>query len=406
LAQFACLVVLLALFVGAAAPSLTVDKSTPYAASIGNREAAAKAFEEIGVLLAEASRLSGLPIREKVKSAIASRNDVQRYLKKRMTATANPKRMHGEELALKKFGLIPADCSLEAATMQLLAEQAAAYYDPRSKEIFIADWTPIAVQRPAIIHELTHALQDQQVDLDKFLDDRLGEDEQMARAAVIEGQATAVMMQYMLAQNGVDFDTFPGLDQIVSEAQLAEVNEFPLFTAAPAYLRESLLFPYTTGMRYARSMKLKLGNEWFASVVKDPPRTTAQILHPDAPAPAGLDQLKFPDIGRTPAGFARVGDGMMGELDVQILLKLYCGAEAAERLAPGWRGLRYAVYENAKENRSFLVHNSRWQDAKTAADFAEAYKTVLAAKGVRNARTEVNGDTVTIFEGMPDRKQQ
>jgi len=174
-----------------------------------------------------------------------------------------------------------------------------------------------------------------------------------------------------------------------------------VFASAPLYLRESLLFPYTTGMRYVRWAKEKYGRDGFTAALKNPPRTTSQVIHPGTPAPAGLGQMTFPDIGRSPAGYKRVGDGMLGELDVQILLQQYCGADTAQRLAPAWRGLRYAVYENRKENRSFLVHNSRWQDAKSAADFAEVYQQVLAAKGEKNARSQVAGDTVTVYEGMP-----
>ncbi len=395
------LVILFGIFLTAAASCLAGDTPAPYAASDENRAAAAKAFQEIDALLAEASRLSGLPIRSKVKSAISSRDEVQRYIRQRMAEASDAKHAHGEELALKKFGLIPPDYPLQASVLQLLTEQAAAYYDPRRKQIFIADWTPIAVQRPAIVHELTHALQDQAIKLDAFLDDRMSDDEQMARSAVVEGQAVVVMMEYLLAQSGMKLDSVPNLDQMMSEATLAEVSQFPVFAAAPPYLRESLLFPYTTGMQYVRWMKQKYGPGWFATVTRNAPETTSQVMHPGSPAPAGFDQISYPDIGRTPPGYERVGEGRLGELDLQILLKQYCGAETAARITPAWRGLRYAVYENRKENRAFLVHRSRWQDAEAAADFVEAYKKVLAAKGEKSVRWEVEGDTISVYEGLP-----
>lgn len=394
-------VVFAGLLLAAAASGVAGDTAPPYAASEENRVAAAKAFQEIGALLAEASRLSGLPIRSKVKSAISSREEVQRYIRQRMAQATDAKRAHGEELALKKFGFIPADYPLQSSILQLLTEQAAAYYDPRRKEIFIADWTPIAVQRPAIVHELTHALQDQAINLGAFLDDRMSDDEQMARSAMVEGQAVVVMMEYLLGQNGMKLDSVPNADKMMSEATRAEVSQFPVFAAAPPYLRESLLFPYTTGMQYVRWMQQKYGPDWFAIVAKNAPLTTSQIMHPGSPAPAGFDQLSYPDIGRTPPGYERVGDGRLGELDIQILLKQYCGGEAAARIAPAWRGLRYAVYENRKENRAFLVHRSRWEDANAAADFIEAYKQVLAAKGEKSIRWQIEGGAVSVYEGLP-----
>jgi hypothetical protein len=394
----ACLLMLLA---AAGATGIAGD-TPPYAASVQKRAAAAEALGEIDRLLKTASDISGLPVRSRVKSAISSREEVQRYIQQRLRETFNARQMHLQELALKKFGFIPLDYPLQSSMEHLLTEQAAAYYDPRRKEIYVADWTPIEVQKPAIVHELTHALQDQAIKLDAFLDDKkLGEDEQMARTAVVEGQAVLVMIEYMLSASGVPLESLPNLNQIMSQATVAEVSQFPVFASAPPYLRETLLFPYTAGMRYARWMNQKEGKSGYLAALKNPPQTTAQVMHPGEPAPPGWSQVQTPKASPVPAGYEYVGDGMLGELDVQILLRQYCGAETAGRLAPAWRGLRYAVYEDKKQNRAFLLHRSRWTDPKAAAEFAEAYKKVLEGKGERNSHTEVTGDTVLMSEGLP-----
>src|ERR1039458_208352 len=79
------------------------------------------------------------------------------------------------------------------------------------------DWVSIEEQKPVLAHELTHALQDQHSDLEKWNDqtpdevshnfredtDHLARDEMdTAREAVVEGQATAVMMDYILKPMG------------------------------------------------------------------------------------------------------------------------------------------------------------------------------------------------------------
>ena len=88
---------------------------------------------------------------------------------------------------------------------------------PRPRPFIMLDWVSMEEQKPVLAHELTHALQDQHADLDKWDDqtpddvslnssgdtDHLARDEMdTAREAVVEGQATAVMMDYILKPMG------------------------------------------------------------------------------------------------------------------------------------------------------------------------------------------------------------
>lgn len=378
------------------------DSAPPYAASAEKRAAASEALKEIDVLLKQASEITGLPIRRSVKSAISTKEEVQRYIRQRVIETSGSRQSRAQELALKKFGLLPADFELEDALVKLLAEQAAAYYDPRRKQIYIADWTPVTMQRPAIIHELTHALQDQQVDLDQFLDEKkLNDDEQMARVSVVEGGAVLVMMEYMLSSTGLKIEAIPNLEETVREATVAEINKFPVYAAAPLYLRETLLFPYTAGMQYVRVQIEKQGKSAYAAALKNPPRSTAEVMHPDREVKLAGAELRPPEVTPLPAGYSLLGDGVLTELDLQILLKQYAGEETAREIAPNWRGFRYAIYENGKNHAAFLVHRSRWADGKAATDFADAYRKVLAGKGEKDAQLLVESDTVTVKEGVP-----
>lgn len=374
----------------------------PYAASAQNRAAAKEAFEEIDALLKEASKLSGLAIKQPVKSEVVSRDQVMRYIKQRMSDTTDNAHFHIQEVAYKRIGLIPRDYPLKSSVEQLLTEQAAAYYDPREKTIYIADWTPIELQRPAIVHELVHALQDQYINLDAFLDDKkIDEDEQTARDAVIEGQGTFAMMQYMLAKSGLDIDSIGNIEELMSQATMAEVGQFPVFKSAPMYLKESLLFPYTRGLQFARWHRDKDGKVDFGVALKNPPRTTAEILHPGTGPAARLDTLKAPALDSVPAGYKFLGDGVMGELDLKVLLKQYAGDQVAASLAPAWRGFRYGVYENGKTSGVILLHRSRWKDAQAAEQFAAEYRKIVAARKDADVKIETNADTVTVREGVP-----
>ena len=71
---------------------------------------------------------------------------------------------------LKKFGLLDRDFALKPFLLALLKEQIEAYYDSKTKTVYMLDWVGIEEQKPVLAHELTHALQDQHSDLEKWND--------------------------------------------------------------------------------------------------------------------------------------------------------------------------------------------------------------------------------------------
>ena len=78
--------------------------------------------------------------------------------------------MQRSEIVLKKFGLLDRDFNLKPFLLALLKEQIEAYYDPKTKTVNMLDWIAVDEQKPVLAHELTHALQDQHLDLDKWSD--------------------------------------------------------------------------------------------------------------------------------------------------------------------------------------------------------------------------------------------
>ncbi len=52
--------------------------------------------------------------------------------------------------------------------LSLLTEQVGGYYEPKDKTVYLLDWLAPEQQKPVLAHELTHALQDQHVNLQKW----------------------------------------------------------------------------------------------------------------------------------------------------------------------------------------------------------------------------------------------
>src|SRR6202011_3492150 len=126
-------------------------------------------FHDVDQILQFASKDTGLPIKQEVERRLTSRDEVVAYLEKTMAEDNDAQRLRRSELVLKKFGLLPRDFDLQTFLVALLREEVAGYYDPKTKTVNLLDWVPIEEQEPVMAHELTHALQDQSIGLQKWM---------------------------------------------------------------------------------------------------------------------------------------------------------------------------------------------------------------------------------------------
>jgi len=357
---------------------------------------AEKLFHSVDEILAFDSKQTGLPIKKQVKRRLTSRDEVETYLTKHLK-DEDVKRLQRSELVLKKFGLLPRDFDLEKLLVSLLREQVAGYYDPKTKTVNLLDWVPMEEQEPVMAHELTHALQDQTVGLDKWMkrgEKDLGEikkdptpadieNDEMddTREAVVEGQAETVMLQYELVPVGRSILDSPDLVDAMESQMANGTDDSKVFKDAPIFLRESLTFPYSYGLKFEVKVLEQGGKEKaFAGVLANPPHTTRQIMQPETYlAGEQIPQMPVVDFKRDFKDYLKFDIGAMGEFDVAVLVEQYAGKKLSERLYPEWRGgYYYAARPKASATAPLaLMYVSRWSDAEKAAEFAEIYARSL-----------------------------
>jgi hypothetical protein len=341
----------------------------------------AEIFQAIDGILRDLSDITGFQVHHRVAAEIITRDKVKAFLEKRMKEAASPEDVRIEELTLKKFGLVPPDFDLAKNTVDLLTEQAAAFYDFHRKKLFISDWTPSATREPALVHELGHAIADQNVNLDKFIKQgRKSDDGATARLAVMEGQASWLMAEYLARKVGQSLASSPALLEAMTESIESGAGQFPVFESEPLYLRETLVLPYTKGMLFQNAVYQKLGKSGFAEVFRHPPADTRQILHPEAYFSS--DEPAHPALPTLPheRGFKRIAEGTVGELDHSILLEQYCGRKESHELAPHWRGGNFALIERRSPERALLLYAAQWDNAANAARYFKLYRQVLEKK--------------------------
>ncbi len=348
-------------------------------------------FQSLDDILRFASKQTGLPIKHEVKHKLTSRDEVQKFIEKRMKDDPDRKRLDESEFVMKKFGLIPHNFDLQKFMVQMLREQVAGYYDTKTKTMNLLDWLPSEVQKPVMAHELTHALQDQYVNLDKWEDagypegkklalpDELKLDEErVARQSVTEGQAMLVLIDYNLVPLGGSSATSPDAVRLM-EDQMMDGTGSPIFDSAPLYIKRAMMFAYREGTEFERQVLVADGKEGaYKGTLDTPPQDTHEVMEPRSYiAGKHVPLLTVPNYDKALGhGWEQIDFGALGQFDVNVMMELYADADTSAELTPAWRGgYYYAAHKKGtpRENVAF-IYVSKWRDEDAAQQFAEVFK--------------------------------
>ena len=341
---------------------------------------AAELCGQAGKIASELAEISGLKLHHSVPCDFISKDKINEFLKKRVKEVASPEDLRAEELTLKKFGLVPPDFKLADTTVDLLTEQAAAFYDYDRKKLFITETTAADSQEPVLAHELSHAIADQNFNLAKYIrQGRKSDDAATARLAVMEGQATWLMSEYLARRLGQSLKTSPELADMMSKVTETG-GQFPVFDQAPLYLRVTLVFPYTAGMLFQNAVIRRDGDEGFAEVFRHAPVSSQQIIHPEKyfeGVEPTLPPLPDPHL---PSRYKSLVTGPMGELDHEVLIEQFANKPLADEISPHWRGGSFELRENKKASRLVLLYVVEWDSEDAARRYFDIYRQALAKK--------------------------
>lgn len=258
-----------------------------------------------------------------------------------------------DEALYKMLGLLAEEADLLDQYTSLYEEQAAGVYFPEEKEMVVQAKSEAftVVERGAVVHELVHALTDQHftfgekvrelVDNDEF-------DQASAYQALYEGDASLAMALWAQTL------TLEELGEWVAEA--LDVDQ-DAFNSAPRFLRESLLFPYDTGLAFAQALYVQadgweLINDSYTSMV-DLPGSTEQVITPDdytrdLPMDVDIPQIELP-------GYQLELTSTWGEQGFRILLNQGPTAASVATAADGWGGDSYHQWYDGVESAAMLI---------------------------------------------------
>ena len=343
------------------------------------------------------SQITGWKVRRKVPAQVLRKDDFRRYVDKHMKDAAGDKEIQAQEITLKMFGFVPPEFNLARESADLVTEQAAAFYDYTKRRLFLLDSTSdSSEQRIAMAHELAHALADQQYPLGKFMHGAQNDDDAAtARQAVVEGQASWLSWAYLSLRNGGRPEVPERMLEQLTQVG-AEGNDFPVFTTAPLYIRESLVFPYSEGMRFQDAVFRARGNDAFDDVFKRAPRSTQQILHPSLYLIGKTPEaVQAPVLPEHPAEFRVRLEGSLGEFDFSALLRQYLNARLGAEAASHLRGGAYRLYEHKHAKYPVLAYRAVFDSAGAAQVYLALYREVLGKKWKKLTIDSTTEDRVT-----------
>jgi hypothetical protein len=273
-----------------------------------------------------------------------------------------------DEAELRMLGLLAPDEQLESI-LASTGDLAAAAYDSRTGRLYVVS-DAVGVNRALIefvlSHELDHALEDQRFGLGGGA--QLDDDAALARMALHEGSATALMVEY-----------------------------------AGEHLSPAELIAGTAGVDPGTGLGQR------------PPASTEQVLHVDKyvhaeePVPVAVQPAAL-----EVAGWRRADGGVIGEFTTRQLLEVGVDEEVARRAAAGWGGDRYELWRRRQAPsgcedpcRSHLIFVANWRmdsiaDARELRDgLAEYLSDGLGAGERRLDGWELDGTAATLSRTGP-----
>ena len=312
-----------------------------------------------------------------VRTVALDRADLSRHLEAQMKKST-PYPLEDWGRVLRALQLVDVDGSqIVPKLLSLYESQVLAFYDPHSHTYYsirqmpnlpesarLAD--PKLLEETVMVHELTHALQDQLFGLgakEKVL--MRDTDANLAYHAVLEGEAVLVMVAHMLNKSGVALDEVIKDDAMLGMITSSVQADQMIDPATPRYFAEMLKFPYLDGVKFVLAAYRRGGWAELDKVHANPPRSTREILHPEEYFARTVPAAKF-DATR-PQG--AIASEHLGEFH----WRYFVGSDAAK----GWRNDRAVVYQDGR-----VVVDTDWDEAESATRFADAYQAFLTSRGI------------------------
>ena len=374
------------------------EPESPAPAEMTERD---KILSYVAEMRKEAARIRGLEWKFDVPVDLLTRDQLRERMVQMMEEEVTPEERERDTRIMRRMGLIGPDEDPYEMMKEALQEMVAGFYDPEKKCLFLIEGLSGEGQKPVLLHELIHALEDQYIDL-KARSERYKEDgdKLFAEKCLGEGSAEHAVAIY-LKEN-------PRIRRLFLEGQRDPEQarrQMKVMAKIPAFMILPTMMHYDLGPAFVRRA---VGDEFpggMDRLYENGPVSQEQLLHPskwfgemqDWPQEVVWSTDFATLLGD---GWKKVHDLPAGELDLAFFLDFFLGgndgkvnlrllqqgkkyAAIAEQAAAGWDGGRSYFLE--KEGLP-----AAWVEAQvfdTIEDAAEAYDAILDAVKAMNGES-------------------
>ena len=263
---------------------------------------------------------------------------------------------------LRALGLVDRDFDLREATDELLETSLLGLYVPEEQTLYVRGEELTPAVRSTLVHELTHALQDQHFDLEHLFEEA-PDGAELGVRGLVEGDAQRV-------ENRFRGQLTPAEQQELAREQ-QEAQERAEDAEVPAVLEHISQAPYVFGP-WLLTVLAEDGNEAVDRAFEKPPVSELQLVDPvrhgsdfepaDVEAPSAPDGAEDVD---DPAAF--------GQLSLFEVLGARLGHARAWAAVQGWTGDSYITY--TQDDKTCVASAFRMADPAAASRLSGALET-------------------------------
>jgi hypothetical protein len=292
----------------------------------------------------------------------------------------------------RAFGLVSGDVDLFDAFNDAAGSGTLAYYSFEDRRITVRGTKLSRATRATLVHELTHALQDQQFDiadrlkkLTKKAVDGEATTEADALQAIVEGDAERVAQLYRSSLSAKEQKALQEAEGADTEEAIASYEDLPKIVVA------LLSAPYALGQALTQAVAAQDKND-LDRLFDDPPPDDSVLIDP-LKAVGDVDDPVDVKIPAVVKGEKKFDSGQIGALTTYLMLAERIPLRDALAAADLWRGDAYVGFK-----RDGIVCARVDYAAEAEADasvLTSAFETWIAKAPGSTATIARHGDRVT-----------
>ncbi len=293
--------------------------------------------------------------------------------------------LRATEAVMRAFGLLDGDIDLLDELNTFSTEGTAAFYDLERERVFVPDGQLTPSLRVTLVHELTHALQDQHYDL-SALEDEAPDDETSAQRALVEGDAQRIEHAYAQSLSDVD------MAQYREETKRAAAEARDSLEGVPPFIRAFFESPYVLGEGLMGALLLDGGPDRIDEAFDEPPTSEEQLLDPFTYLD-GDEPLDVPKPALE-AGETEVDADDLGAITWYLLLAERLDPGTALQAVDGWGGDAYVIYRS--QDRFCVRAAFQGDDLEETSQMERALTAWVATMPQASAALTRNGEILTL----------